>query len=115
MSKFDDAVHVYLTEMKSIGLTEVDETLLRKITKSLGPSIYLADAAKVSCSDKEERERLKKNFLVGKLKLKNDPSLDVAIDGVCQEMGASNRNKYRAVFHYLLVRKLGKENVFLKK
>ena len=69
MSQFDDAVNGYLAEMKSIGLTSVDELLLRKITKSLGPSIYLADASKVSCSDKEERERVKRNFLVVSRKL----------------------------------------------
>lgn len=114
MSKFDEAVAAYKAEMTgSLGMTNVDETLLTAVTKALGPSIYNPDSSKVSCSDQTELDRVKKNFLVGKLGLADGPELDAALKEACEKMGSSNRNKYRAVFHYLLVQKFGKASLFV--
>jgi hypothetical protein len=38
-----------------------------------------------------------------KMGLADSPKLDDAIMAVCEKMGKSNRNKYRAIFYYLLV------------
>lgn len=111
MSKFDEAIEKYKSAMKDIGV-KVDEELLTKVTKALGPSIYNNDASTVSCSDKAERQRVKERFLMGKLGLADSPQLDDAIEAVCQQMGSSNRNKQRAVFNYLLVKKLKQESKF---
>lgn len=113
MSKFDEALELYNKEMtKTVGIKDYDKALLRAVTKGLGPSIYRKDSATVSCSDQSELDRLKKNFLIKKLGLEDGPKLDKAIQGVCKKMGSSNRNKYRAIFYYLLVKEFGKESVY---
>lgn len=111
MSKFDEKVKMYKEEVQKSGLN-VSEDLLTKVAKSLGPSIYLGDASLVSGSDKDELDRIKNNFLIKKLGLKDGPSLDKAIEETVQEMGTGNRNKHRAIFYSLLVKKLGKESFF---
>lgn len=111
MSKFVEALTTYKKQLEDLGVA-YDEQLLTKVTKALGPSIYLPDASKVSCSDKEEKARVKNNFLIKKMELADSPELDAAIEGVCEQMGSSNRNKHRAVFHYLLVKKFGLESKF---
>lgn len=108
MSKFDDLIATYESEAQKIGV-KVDSELLSKVTKGLGPSIYNADSAKVSCGDQAELDRVKANFLIKKLGLSDGPSLDEAIKQVCETFGSSNRNKYRALFYYMLVKKFGKE------
>ena len=111
MSKFDEALERYEGEMRNIGVA-VNAGLLKAVAKGLGPSIYNADASKVSCSNAEELNRVKTNFLIKKLGLRDSPTLDAAIQEVCQKFGSSNRNKYRAVFYYMLVKKFGKEGVY---
>lgn len=111
MSKFDDLVATYQGEAQKIGVS-VDSELLSKVTKGLGPSIYNADSAKVSCGDKTELDRVKANFLIKKLGLSDGQPLDDAIKEVCETFGSSNRNKHRALFYYMLVKKLGKESVY---
>jgi hypothetical protein len=114
MSKFDDALVTYTEAMKNtLKIKDIDASLLKAVTKGLGPSIYKADASKVSCSDKEELARVKNNFLIKKLGLDDSPALDKAIQEVCEEFGSRNPNKYRAVFYYLLTKKLGKESFYL--
>lgn len=112
MSKFDEALVKYGEQLKSHSKSAVDANLLRAVTKSLGPSIYREDASKVSCSDPEELKRIKERFLKGKLGLAESPALDAALKDVCETMGSSNRNKYRAVFYYHLVVKFGKQSMF---
>jgi hypothetical protein len=113
MNKFESAMETYKSEMKKLGIS-YDETLLTAVTKGLGPSIYLPDANKVSCSEKSELETVKKNFLIKKLGLTDSPKLDEAISYACETLGSSNRNKYRAMFYYLLVVKLGQEKFYAK-
>ena len=114
MSKFDEALERYKGEMEGkLGISNVNDALLKEVTKSLGPSIYLDDASRVSCSDKDELGRVKTNFLIKKLGLADGPELDTALAEVCDKMGSSNRNKYRAIFYYLLVQKFGKESQFV--
>lgn len=113
MSKFDEALELYHGEMSGkLGMSGVDADLLRAVTKALGPSIYSEDSTRVSCSDKEEMARVKNNFLIKKLGLADGPELDAALKEVCDQMGSSNRNKYRAIFYYLLVKKFGKEAMY---
>jgi hypothetical protein len=44
--------------------------------------------------------------------LADGPKLDAALKAVCEKMGQSNRNKYRAMFYYLLVKELGAESKY---
>ena len=111
MSKFVEAVASYMKEVESLNLN-LSEELVTKVAKGLGPSIYNADSEKVSSSDQEELDRVKKNFLIGKLGLGDGPELDKAIEEVIEQLGSSNRNKYRAIFYALLVKKFKKEDIY---
>jgi hypothetical protein len=113
MSKFDEALEVYQRDMKDkMNISDIDSDLLTKVAKGLGPSIYNADASMVSCSDQEELDRVKNNFLIKKLGLEDNPTLDEAIKDICETMGKSNRNKHRAAFYYLLVQKFDKASIY---
>ncbi len=105
MSKFDETVSSYVGEMKKLGLP-CDETLLTKVAKGLGPGLYNRDASTVSCSDQSELDTVRKNFLIKKHGLADGDNLNAAIKVVCEKMGSSNRNKYRAIFYYLLTEEL---------
>lgn len=111
MSKFDEKVAMYVDNAKELGL-KISTELLTKVAKGLGPSIYLGDASLVSGSDAEEKARVKNNFLIKKLGLKDGPELDAAIDEAVTQMGSSNRNKHRAIVYALLVMKFKKESVY---
>lgn len=109
MSKFDEALEAYTKELEGLKV-KVNADLLKSVTKSLGPSIYLKDASLVSCSDQTELDRVKQNFLAGKLGLTDDKEMDAALKAVCEQYNANQ--KKRAVFYYLLVINLKKESVF---
>ena len=111
MRRFDDCIEIYKNEMKGLSIW-IDEALLKSVTKACGPSIYNPDSSKVSSSDQSELDRVKNNFLIKKLGLADGPTLDAAIKEVVEKLGQSNRNKYRAIFYYLLVQKFGKESMF---
>ena len=114
MSKFDEALDLYKSEMGKLGMSNIDEDLLHGVTKALGPSIYSDDSNKVSCSDPEELARVKNNFLIKKLGLEDNGTLDDHVKAVCEEMGTSNRRKFRAIFYYLVVQKFeGKRSLFV--
>ena len=113
MGKFDDQIATFEKAMKEkVGIKKPDMELLTAIAKSMGPSLYRKDAGTVACSDKSELERIKKNFLIKKLGLADTPKLDDAMKEVCKQFGSSNRNKYRAVFYYLLVKKFRKSAMY---
>ncbi|RAV29145.1 DUF2853 family protein [Sinomicrobium soli] len=112
MSKRDELIARYAADLKDKCGVKPDTDLLTKVTIGLGPSVYNADASTVSGSDPEEIARVKKNFLIGKLGLGDNAKLDKAIDAVIEQYGKSNRNKYRAVVYYLLVKHFGKEAVY---
>ena len=111
MSKLQEKIKQYQEENKKLGLGLSDE-LIEKVTKKLGPSIYKADAETISCSSKEELERVKKNFLIKKLGLKESDNLDEILQETCEKLDKSNRKKYRALFYALIVKKLGKEDIY---
>jgi len=111
MGAREEKIAKYVAENKKLGLG-LSEELINKVTVGLGPSIHKKDAETVSCSDAAELERVKKNYLIKKLGCKESPQLDEAIKDVCQKMGSSNRNKYRALFYALLASQFKKESVY---
>lgn len=108
MSRFDEKMVQYSKEMERLNIP-LQRDLLASIVKGLGPSIYKTDAECVSSSDEKELETVKNNFLIKKLLLKDGERLDNAIANAVDKMGKSNRNKYRAIFYYLLVKELKQE------
>lgn len=102
MGKRDDLIAKYADDLKNKCKVTPDMDLLKKVTIGCGPSIYDNDAQTVAASDPEELERIVKNFLVKKLGLKEGPELMDGINAAVETYGKSERNKYRAVFYYLL-------------
>jgi hypothetical protein len=110
MGKREELIAKYSEEFKNLNIS-FDADLLEKVTVALGPSIFNADSSTVSCSDATELQRVIDNFLVKKLGLTNSPDeLMAGVKDVCAQMGTSNRNKYRPMFYYLLVKKFKKES-----
>lgn len=112
MSKRDEMIAKYATDLKEKVGHEADMDLLTKVTIGCGPSIYNQDSSTVSSSSESELETVKKNFLIKKLGLADGPKLMEGIDAVMEKYGKSNRSKYRAVVYYLLVKHFGKESVY---
>jgi hypothetical protein len=112
LGKRDELIAKYAEDLRNKCKMEPDLGLLTKVTIGCGPAIYDNDAQTVAASDAEELERVKRNFLVKKLSLKDGPALDAGIEAAVQTYGSSERNKYRAVFYYLLVKHFGKEAVY---
>lgn len=111
MSKFEECMETYRAEFKKIG-EKFDDELLTKVAKGCGPSIYNRDASTVAGSDEKELATVKNNFLIKKLGLSDSDDLDGAIAEVIEKFGSSNRNKYRAMFYYMLTEKFGKQEVY---
>ena len=112
MSKREELIAKYAGDIEKKCGMKPDMKLLTAVTIGCGPSIYNKDAATVSAGDKKELERVKKNFLIKKLGLKDTPKLDEGIQAVIDTYGRSNRTKYRAVFYYLLVKQFRKGSVY---
>ncbi|CEN39848.1 conserved hypothetical protein [Capnocytophaga canimorsus] len=92
MSKRDELIEKYAADLKEkVGVTP-DLEFLTKVTVGLGPSIYNADSSTVAGSDQSELDRIKQNFLVKKLGLKDSPELDKAIESVLEQYGKSNKS-----------------------
>ena len=111
MGARDDKIAKYVEENKKLGLG-LSEDLINKVTVGLGPSIHKKDSETVSCSQDSELETVKKNFAQKKLGVTDAAKIDAAIKKVCEAMGSSNRNKYRALFYALPAKELGKTSVY---
>lgn len=114
MGKRDELIAKYADDLKNKCKMNPDMDLLTKVTIGCGPAIYDNDAQTVAASDKDELERIKNNFLIRKLGLKDGPALMEGINAAIDTYGKSERNKYRAVFYYMLTRHFGKEAVYAK-
>lgn len=112
MGKRDELIAKYADDLKNKCKVTPDMALLTKVTIGCGPSIYDNDAQTVAASDKDELERIKSNFLVKKLGLKDGPSLMDGINAAVEAYGKSERNKFRAVFYYLLVKHFSREAAY---
>lgn len=112
MSKRDELIAKYVIDLKEKCGVTADKELLTKVTIGCGPSIYNADSSTVSGSSESELATIKNNFLIKKLGLKDSADLDKGIDSVMETYGKSNRNKYRAVVYYLLVKHFKKESAY---
>lgn len=98
MGKRDELIAKYADDLKNKCKMNPDMDLLKKVTIGCGPSIYDKDAATVAASDKDELERIKANFLMKKLGLKDSPALMEGINAAVETYGRSERSKFRAVF-----------------
>lgn len=113
MSKLLALIEKYQEENKKSNLG-LSKALIEKVARGIGPSIYKADAARVSSTDKKELETLKKNFLMKKLGLEDGPKLDKAIEDTMAKFGKGNRNKYRVLVYAMLAKRFKKTSVYDK-
>lgn len=112
MGRRDELIAKYADDLRNkCGMTP-DMDLLKKVTIGCGPAIYDADASTVAAGQDHELETVKNNFLVKKLALRDGPELMAAIRQAINTYGQSERNKYRAVIYYMLVKHFGKESVY---
>ena len=112
MGKRDELIEKYAEDLRSKCGMEPDMALLTKVTIGCGPAIYNDDASTVAATQEGELETVKTNFLMRKLGLPDGPELMDAINSVIETYGRSERNKYRAVVYYLLVKHFGKEGAY---
>ncbi len=106
MTKTEEKIEKYIAEMDKLKIS-FEKDLFTSVAKGLGPALFRKDAEVVSCGDPSELATVKKNFLMKKHGLEDSEKLDTAINAVCEKMGKSNKNKYRAIFYYLLTEDLG--------
>jgi len=95
-----EKIALYSEEIKKFDANP-DLELLEKITGLLWPSIFNKDSETVACSDESELERILSSSVIEKLDLNVSMS---DVKAVCEKMWTSNRNKYRAIFYYLLTK-----------
>ena len=114
MSKRDELIVKYAADIKDKFGETPNMDLLTKVAIGLGPAIYNADASKVSGGDMKEKERVKNNFLIKKLGMKESADMMPAIESVLEKYGSSNKNKHRAVVYYMLAKHFKKESVYNK-
>ncbi|WP_372840263.1 DUF2853 family protein [Phaeovulum sp.] len=112
MGKRDELIAKYADDLRNKCKVTPDMALLTKVTIGCGPAIYNADAETVAASQESELETVKTNFLIRKLGLRDGPELMAAINAVMETYGRSERNKYRAVVYYMLVKHFGKEKIY---
>lgn len=110
MSNFDDVIEKCKKQMTDQNIA-IDEALLTAIAKSLGPSIYNADALSVAAADEGEMNTVR-GFMTKKLGCEPGDEMEAALGRAVETIGKSNRNKLRPVLYYLLVKDLGKESVY---
>ena len=97
MNQREVFIQRYAAELQKKFNLKPNMELLTKVTIGLGPSIYKLDAATVSGFWSVKLNRVKANFLKGKLGLEDTSVLNTAIAKIMEAYGQSNRNKYRAV------------------
>lgn len=103
----------YLADVKKY-VPAANDKAVAAIIKHLGIALKSADASLVSCSSKDELERVRESWLKKKLALaEDDKALDKAIQDVCTKMKADH-NKQRVTFYYLLAEKYGKVAALVK-
>lgn len=112
MGKRDDLIATYAEALRTKCGMEPDIPLLTKVTIGCGPAIYDADGGVVDTEDPQELQRLRTNFLMRKLGLRDDPALMDAINAVIETYGRSEPVKYRAVIHYMLTRHFARDAAF---
>ena len=112
MSKRDELISKDAEDLRTKCKIDPDMALLTKVTIGCGPAIYNADSSTVAGTETSELETIKANFLIKKLGLADGPKLMEAIKAVIETYGKSERNKYRAVVYYMLVKHFGKDGVY---
>lgn len=109
MSKRDEKIEKYATDLKEKAGIDADMDLLRKVVIACGPTIYNRDSETVSTSDTGELNTMKQNWVMKKLGVEDEDAAMGGIQKVTTDYGRDNRTKYRASMYYMLAVHFGKE------
>jgi len=112
MSKRDALVEKYAEQITEKLGQKVDKKLLEGVTKACGPSIYNRDSSTVAFGDPKEVDRVKKNFVIKKMGIKDGDKLDAGMKEAMDVYKKGARTRYRAVFYYLLAKQFRKGSMF---
>lgn len=112
MTRQEELLELYATELRDKCGIEPDATLLRRVALGCGPAIYDPEAAVVAPDDHSELARIRRNFLVGKLGLPDTHDLTDAIETMMDLYEATPGQHYRAVIYYMLVQHFGKAHLY---
>lgn len=96
----------YLADVKKYDAA-ANADAVDKIVKHLGIALRNRDSSLVSCTDPEELDRVKTNWVAKKLGIADGSQADAAIEKTCKAMEADN-TKSRVTFYYLVAKDLGK-------
>lgn len=96
----------HLSDVRKYASKPVNEAAVAGLERTYRLVLSNADSRYVSCSDAEERARIRESFLEKKLGLSSG-DLDGAVVAVCQRM-KEDRTKSRLTFYYLLAEHFGK-------
>lgn len=99
----------YIDDVKKYD-SGADLAVVQKIVNHCGIALKNRDSSLVSCSDKEEKARVRDGFCTKKLSMDADTAT-AAVDAVCEEMKDS-KQKSRVTFYYLLAKNAGKLDLF---
>ncbi len=100
----------HLADVKKYAEKPINEAALAGLEKTYRLVLSHANSRFVACSDPEEVETVRENFLKKKLGLSGG-DLDGAVKAVCQTMKAEH-NKSRLTFYYLLAEHFDKLGQF---
>ena len=100
----------YATDVKKYA-PGADDKVIAAIVKHLGIALRNRDSSLVSCSDKEELDRVREGWCKKKLALTGDKEIDAAIKTVCEKMKA-DKTKSRVTFYYLVAEHYKKLGMF---
>lgn len=96
----------YMADVKRY-VPGANEKAVAGIVKHLGIALKSKDASLVSCSSKDELDRVRESWCKKKLAIADDKAIDAAIKEVCEKM-KGDKQKQRVTFYYLLAEKFGK-------
>jgi chorismate mutase len=93
-------------------VSSVDSELVEDLAKRYRIVMEGLDSRLVSCSDDEEKARVRENFINEKLGVSDDTAADAAIVKVCEKM-SDDRTKNRITFYYLLIEELDAKHEYM--
>lgn len=99
----------YAADVKKYAPNASDATIAA-IVKHLGIALRNKDSSLVSCTDKDELDRVREKWCAKKLGVADAAAADAAIKAVCAQM-KGDKTKARVTFYYLCAEKLGKLSV----
>jgi len=113
-AKFNKYIEKLKADSDKLELGLSNEILI-STAEELGPIIYSADAKFVDSKSQEELNIIKNEFLIKKLNLIDDSTLDDAILNVLEKLKALKNKKHRVLVYALLKKHFADVKIEVKK